>query len=528
MSSTYKTTPCQQRSFITFPTFFRGAAVAFAFVSIGASAAEEDKRAVMFERVDVVEFAEKEIPEFFQRTEITDLKNRSIKGKWVSIDRANQKVKFQREDGQEYDIGFDQLSPRDRRYAELETGWLWQIDPLPTPIDLINEDILGFDSMDETHVHLRCVHPNDPSIPYVPKFQINLLTAKDRALIKEKTGREIKVLPRPEPDGNRRAWNYPKALFGHQVPKFSEGYYPATMRLMRKTYSPEEMVDAVRTRTMNSSFIHEYYEQKHEEAEPKKKTGTKSLAEVLVILGKAPSPVNEEKSIKPIFKKLNVEIYEEKVPRDPAEPERFERNGRSVLAQPGVPIDGELQAYFFIAQYMRLATGKPRIPLASQLDNTPYRFTGVDYTTAGQKIEFTAEQRRKHYHTSDILPGIEKTFGYKAWKVFSPEKMRSYLKPGEAVRDIYDQINYELIRNHIRKGMPVYGRVKQGENIHRATQLVITGFKAQRDKPLMIEAIAITGSYWGNDPNVGEYEIAETTIPASELDTLTVTYLELP
>ncbi len=491
---------------------------------------EEVKRAYMFERTDYVNLADKEIPEFHKRKEITDTQKRTIKGEWISIDRKNKTVKFRRTDGKEFDLLIVNLAPHDRRYAELETGCLWQIDPLPTPVDLIQEDILAFIEMDDTHVHLRYVNPNDPSKPYESKFQVNLLTDKDRAIIKQKTGREFPVMPRPAPDGNRRYWKYPRAIFGHEVPKFTPSYYPATLRLMRKTYTPEDMVDAMRTRTMTSAYIHEFYQLQYDGADSAKKSGAKSLADILKIIGETPSPLTEEKSIKANITKFKLALYEEKVPRDPAEPERFIREDRSIFAQPGVPIDGELQAFHFMGQYMRLASNKPKIPLATLLENTKQQFTGVGYTSGGQTITFPPEQRRKLYSSNDILTGIDKTYGFKGWKIFIPEKFRTYHKPGEATQEFFEQLTCELIRQNIRDGKPVYARKRGSETEHRShgTQLVITGFKVEPGKPLTFEAISIKGSIWGNDSETGEYQIAETTVPITEVDSMTVTFLEVP
>jgi len=114
--------------------------------------------------------------------------------------------------------------------------------------------------------------------------------------------------------------------------------------------------------------------------------------------------------------------------------------------------------------------------------------------------------------------------------VFFPEKMRNHLRPGQAMRDFFDQLNIELIRQHIRNGIPVYARKKINKTDHRShgTQYVITGFKAEVDKPLMFEVISIKGSIWDSDPDTGEYQITETMIPESELDTTFVAYLEIP
>jgi len=500
-----------------------------AFIATTNTHAEEEKRCVMFERTDLVNLDSTAVPVSFQRTEITDAQGRKIQGQWVAIDRKSKMVKFRRTDGKEFDIPMASLSAIDRRYAELETGYVWQIDPMPTPVDIVKEDIMSFESMDDTHVHLRCVFPKDPSVRYVPEFQINLLTDKDRALIKQKTGRELPVLPRPQPDHASRAWNYPRPLFGHEVPEFTPAYFPATLKLMRATYTPQEMLDAVRVRTWNTSFIHEYFRQKFDEAEDNQKSGTKSLADILEIIGSEPSPANEAKSLKSVITKLKLMPYSEKVPRDPAEPLRFIRDGRSILSQPGVPIDGELQAYFFMAQYLRLSSNKPAIPLATLLENTPYRFTGVGQIIDGKQTDVPPEQRRKFYPRENILPGIEKTFGYKGWKVFAPV-VKSYLKPDDAELAFLGQLTAELIRQQIRNGCPVYARkiAKDQSPEVNGTQLIITGFTAQAGKPLMFEAISIKGSIWGNDPYTGEYDVAEASLPESEVMPSSVTFLEKP
>ena len=490
---------------------------------------DQEKRSFMFERFEHVGLVDKEIPEFHKRDQVTDTQGRSIKGQWIAIDRKNNKVKFRRTDGKEYDIDMANLAPQDRRYAELETGYFWQMDPPPTPIDIIKEDILAFDSMDATHIHLRCVNPNDPSILYVPKFQLNMLTSRDRALIKEKTGKDVPILPRPKPDGSTFGWKYPRPVFGHQVPKFTPSYFSATLGLMHQTFSLQEMVDSVRARTLTSAFIHEFFQFKWDEAEPEKKLGTKPLADILKILGETPSPEVETKSIKPKIAELKLSPYEEKVPRDPAQPLRFIRGDRSILSQPGIPIDGELQAYQFIAQFLRLSANQPRIPLATLLENTKQSFTGVGHIIDGRQTDVPPEQRRKFYMNHDILPGIEKTHGYKGWRVFVPLYQTQSRAEGLELEFIH-QWTLELIRQHIRKGSPVYARMNayNQEMRNNGTQLVIIGFKAEKGKPLMFETIGIKGSLSGGDTNIGEYQVTEAFIPESEVATSTVTFLEVP
>lgn len=489
----------------------------------------DDKRAIMFERGDLVNLEGKGIPDLHKRTQITDIQSRSIKGEWIAIDRKSQKVKFRRTDGKEFDISMANLAPSDRRYAELETGILWQLDPPPTEIGIIQEEILGFESMDEKYVHFHVVNVKDPSVPTRRFYRIDQLTEKDRLLIKQKTGRELVVLPNSSPDKNNPGLKHnSRLIFGHEVPEFKASYYPATIELMGKTYSPQEIVDAVRTRTMTGAFIHEYYNSSYEEAQENERNGTKSLAKVLEIIGDVPSPPTEVKSIKPLIAKHKLTLYEEKVPRDPAEPQRFIKGDRSIFAQPGVPIDGELQAIHYMCQFHHLSANKPKVSLVTLLENTKQNFTGMGYTSNGQRFVFPTEQRRKIYHSPDVAEGIEKSHGYTAWKIFVLPRNYHYHRENETLRKFFITLNSELIRKHIRDGKPVYARKAKSkdEEPKHGTQLVITGFKAEQGKPLMLECISIKGSIYGNDSYTGEYEIKETTLLETELDGLSVVFLE--
>ena len=96
--------------------------------------------------------------------------------------------------------------------------------------------------------------------------------------------------------------------------------------------------------------------------------------------------------------------------------------------------------------------------------------------------------------------------------------------------DFYNQLTIELIRHQIRHGKPVYARKKisETESQINGTQLVITGFKAETGKPLMLEALGIKGSIWANDPETGEYKISETMIPEADLETFIVMFLDEP
>jgi hypothetical protein len=482
----------------------------------------EEKRAVMFERTDYVSLEGKTIPELHKRSKISDSQNRSIEGEWVSIDRKNKKVKFRRTDGKEFEIGMDNLSSRDRRYAELETGNLWEIDNL-SEFGIIREQIIGFESMDDKHVRLYMKNVNDPSAPLNKFFPIDQLTEKDRALIKEKTGRDLVVPDKP-------AVQYsPSLVFGRPVPKYERQYFVATMSLINLTFTPKEMADSVITRTMTSAFIHQYYNSSYEEADEREKIYGKPLADVLKIIGEEPSPLTEQQSIKPLIAKHKLALYEEKVPRDPAEPERVTKDGRTVYSQPGVPIDGELQALHFMAQLVRVSVGKPKVALATLLENTNQGITVMKRKKgAGAKAALAPEQRRKFYYTPDVLEGIEKSHGFKAWRIFVLDRDRHHHRQEGAVRTFFEQLTHELIRKNIRDGKPVYVRKMNDKTEPKThgTQLVITGFKAEAGKPVIYEAISIKGSIHDNDPYTGEYEVTETTLPETELDCLSAVFLD--
>lgn len=488
----------------------------------GLAQPEEAKRAVMFERTDYVSLEGKTIPELHKRSKITDIQSRSIEGEWIAIDRKNQKVHFRRTDGKKFDITMANLAPGDRRYAELETGNLWEIDNL-SEFGIIREQIIGFESMDDKHVRLYMENVNDPSAPLNKFFPIDQLTEKDRALIKEKTGRELVVPDKP-------AVQYsPSLVFGRPVPKYERQYFVATMSLINLTFTPKEMADSVITRTMTSAFIHQYYNSSYEEADEREKKNGKPLADVLKIIGEEPSPLTEQQSIKPLIAKHKLALYEEKVPRDPAEPERVTKDGRTVFSQPGVPIDGELQALHFMAQLVRVSAGKPKVALATLLENTNQGITVMTRKKgAGAKTALAPEQRRKVYSTPDVLEGIEKSHGLKAWRVFVLDRDKHHHRKEGAVRMLFEQLTHELIRKNIRDGKPVYIRKLSDKNDPRThgTQLVITGFKAEAGKPVVYEAISIKGSIRSDDPYTGEYEVTETTLPETELDCLSAVFLD--
>jgi hypothetical protein len=518
-----KTHPIKSKR--TSPDIANPIAVAILSTSLivtGLAQPEQEKRAIMFERVDHVSLEGKEIPDLHKRTEITDSQNRSIKGEWVAIDRKNRKVKFRREDGKDFEIGMDNLSSRDRRYAELENGILWQIDN-PDEIGIIREKIIGFESMDEKNVHFYIENSDDPSIPMRKFYRIDQLTDRDRDLIKEQTGRELVVPEKP-------AVHYNSSLiFGQPVPKYERRYFVATIGFMGITFTPKEMADSVITRTMTSAFIHEYYNSSYIEAEDREKKNSKPLADVLRIIGEEPSPLTEARSIKPLIAKHKLSLFEEKVPRDPAQPERITKDGRTVYSQPGVPIDGQLQALHFMVQLVRLSSGKPKVALASLLENTNHGITVMTRRKgAGANVVPAADQRRKIYSTPDVMQGIEKAHGIKPWRIFILDRDLHHHRKEGGLFLFFQQLTGELIRNQIRDGKPVYVRKLSEENAPRThgTQLVITGYKAEAGKPVMYEAISIKGSTHDNDPYTGEYEVTETTLPETELDCLSAVFLD--
>lgn len=101
----------------------------------------------MFDLPDVVNLAEKNIPDDYKRQKITDTKGRSIPGEWLVIDRENKIVKFKREEGKEVEIPFATLSETDRRFAELETGYAWTLTvPFGLRVEEFTPEKLGEDS----------------------------------------------------------------------------------------------------------------------------------------------------------------------------------------------------------------------------------------------------------------------------------------------------------------------------------------------------------------------------------------------
>ena len=456
----------------------------------------------MFKRTDIVTLHDKQIPEEYKRTQIIDAKGRILKGDWLEIDRKSKVVKFRRADGKEFEIVFADLSERDRRYAELETGYAWNIGEKPlVPMNLIffypkehehtspisievnanfKDEISAAEMVGKDTVRVTVKHgkPRSEELTKTTNLPVNLLTENDRAVIKAATNLDVPVFPRPAWSKEyANYWVHSEYHFGEPMPTFKPGHGYGNISIfttawagMCEQFTPEEIYDHIRVRTLTSDFIFKYYDyliQKQNENGQGKSNNTKSLEEVMRMVADAEAP-KERVSLKADIEKSGVKLFEEKTPSEEA--------GKPQFGLPnGPPLDGELQAYHFIAQYIAVTNGKAKIPFANTFKNSTIRQIRRGNHAAG-------------YLSFDDYPhAIEKTFGVKYWYI-----LRLASVSGRA--NLEDLLTWKMIRHHIRHKQPVFIGQENG-------YAILTGFTAESGKETTYDAIMLDGAHGILDAN---------------------------
>lgn len=372
----------------------------------------------MFERTDVVTLHDKQIPDEYKRNRITDSKGRVLEGDWLEIDRKQKIVKFRRKDGKPFDIAFGELCENDRRYAELETGLMWDIgEKPPVPHNLIipypkdqhgfppvqialnsftNDQIIKAELAGEETVRVTVKHVSPSkkeSTETTTDLPIEYLTTSDRETIKKATNIDVPVIPRPAwTKENSKYWvswdpkEYADGVRGRgriqyqfyePMPVFRPEHTISFMKRqmpvfitawsgMNKQFTLDEIYDHLRVETLTSDFIYKYSAYLHQQKQQdNRRAPKKSLPEIMQMLADA-EPTKERVSLKPKIDQLKVKPFEEKTPTElPGKTKVGEANG--------LPLDGRLQGYFYIAQYLHVSKGKAKESLVNLLSNMEIR-----------------------------------------------------------------------------------------------------------------------------------------------------------
>ncbi len=481
---------------------------------------EDDQSKVwpMFRRMDVVTLHDKQIPDEYKRYRITDSKGRVLEGEWLEIDRKNKIVKFRRTGGKEFDIPFAELCEIDRRYAELETGYLWDIGEtppvphnliIPTPKDHLdfppeqivinsftNDQIIKAEMVGEETVRVTVKHVSPTkkeSTETATDLPVKYLTASDRDMIKKATNLEVPVVARPawtkenykywvswDPkeytDGKRGRGRIqyhfyePTPVFRpEQTFTFMNRPMPVFVTAwggMTKQYSTDEIYDHLRVKTLTSDFIYKYSDYLRQQKQQGSRCAAyKSLQQVMEMLVDA-EPTKERVSLKAKIDKSAVKLFEEQTPTElPGKPKVGEPNGP--------PLDGRLQGYLYIAQYLHVSKGKAKIPLADFLSNMEIRQIGRGDGRAG----FLS------FDEDEIHKSLEKTFGLKAWSVpglYSGRQNRN-------LEDFNKLLSWKIVRQQIRNSQPVIVFKNEG-------YAIITGFTTEPGKETTYDAYMLDGA----------------------------------
>lgn len=478
----------------------------------------------MFKRTDIVTLHDKQIPDEYKRTSITDTKGRILKGDWLEIDRKSKVVKFRRTDGKEFEIAFADLCERDRRYAELETGYAWNIgekppvpknliffhpkdqtirSPINVVINTITKDEISTAELvgkDTVRVTVKYGKPRTEELTKTTDLPVNLLTENDRAVIKAATNLEVPVLPRPAwSKENAKYWVDQEVRnengqtvysgiiyhFGEPMPTFKPEHVSGDIPIfttawagMNKQFTPEEIYDHLRVKTLTSDFIYKYCN--YQSQITKFKWNLKRpLAEVMQMLADT-EPTKERVSLKADIKKSGVVLFEEKTPS--------EEVGKPKHGLNGPPLDGKLQAYHFIAQYKSVTSGKAKSPLSALLKNL-----------AVMEIGRQGEPNFLSFLDFAIYEAIEKTFGFKIWAA-------PYFGSGRSEDICKDIFTWKVIRHHLRHNQPVF----VGQNNGYA---ILIGFTTEPGKEATYDAIMLDGAKRVTDASTTNlpYKVHEKT-----------------
>jgi len=480
---------------------------------------EEDQSKVwpMFRRMDVVTLHDKQIPDEYKRNRITDSKGRVLEGDWLEIDRKQKIVKFRRKDGKPFDIAFGELCERDRRYAELETGLMWDIGEkppvphnliIPSPKDRLdfppeqivmnsftNDQIIKAEMVGEETVRVTVKHispTKKESTETATDLPVKYLTASDRDMIKKATNLEVPVVERPawskenskywvswDPkeyaDGKRGRGRIqyhfyePTPVFmpehtftfmNRQMPVFITAWGG-----MNKQFTLDEIYDHLRVKTLTSDFIYKYSEYRHQQKQQgSRRAPYKSLPEVMKMLADA-EPTKERVSLKPKIDQSKVKPFEEKTPTElPGKPKVGEPNG--------LPLDGRLQGYFYIAQYLHVSKGKAKESLADLLSSMEIRQIG----------RYNGKPGFLSFDDDEIHKGIEKTFGYKTWSI--PSFYNGW--QNRNLEEFHRLLSWKIVRQQIRNNQPVLIYKNDGFAI-------LTGFTSEPGKETTYEAYMLDG-----------------------------------
>jgi hypothetical protein len=472
----------------------------------------------MFKRTDVVTLHDKQIPDEYKRNRITDTKGRVLEGDWLEIDRKQKIVKFRRKDGNQFDIAFGDLCANDRRYAELETGYQWNTGEkppvphnliIPSPKDRLdqppeqialnafaNDHIIAAKMIGEETVQVTVKHDKPKATgetSTTTDLPVKYLTASDREMIKNATNLDVPVIARPAwTKENSKYWvsweNVPLAdgrtgrsriqyQFYEPMPTFKPEHVAGRIPMfitvwaqMNAQYSLEEIYDHLRVKTLTSDFIFKFCNYRQQlnlnERRSDKPKNEKTLAEVMKMLADV-EPTQEKVSLTAKIEKSGLKLFDEKTPSEEVGKPKF-GNANSL------PLDGHLQSYYFIAQYLNLANGKPKVPFANFFGNVTTRPIGRSGGGATGFLSFDMDE---------VYKRIEKTFGIKPWSI--PNFDNGWQKRN--LREFHDLLAWKLIRYHLRHNQPVFV-------YHEKGYAILTGYTIEPGKETTYEAIMLDGA----------------------------------
>ncbi|MBT8036817.1 MAG: hypothetical protein KJO21_04660 [Verrucomicrobiae bacterium] len=262
-----------------------------------------------------------------------------------------------------------------------------------------------------------------------------------------------------------------------------ETLFDLALNQFLKAYTAEEIFNHLQVRTLNTAFIHEYLDWKSNNEEPASKIfdakHIRNIAEIMPQLGVEPQ--TESISLKQRIDKTGLKPYEEKAPNKPLGQEKKQGHGQ--------PIDGKMQAYHFVAQYIGMSKGRPKVryldflreSLESNSQTYQIRPGFYSYDWHGRPLEAVKKSHQAKYWQADPVISIFYNDRYNFRDYLNERITRQFLRTNKPV----------VI--HL-KNPGVFGTPPDAQEGHA----IVTGFSRKHGKTTY-EAIIINGpAYLGS------------------------------
>ncbi len=312
------------------------------------------------------------------------------------------------------------------------------------------------------------------------------LSAGDRRYAELETGIHTDIYTK---DGKR-----------HEKP-IAYTYMRAWIDKLQASYTPEEILDHLRCRTITSAFVYEFEDdffKANPKAEPELRYARLKNIELRswkTVMLPPPSATelnpNERVSLKANIQKLGIRPFEETI--EPG----VNRNTKKPMMSPA---DGLLQAWLFAVNYKALTQGKSKLKLSEVLKKSESLNHSWLYES---------------YYLDGLEEIISTNYGWKKWTLWSPQidtdDNRNKRWLGMRTGPVRLALLREIAKQRLRDNQLTVTELRDSEyfkeNGSPATNIemifVLTGFTREKGKETTYDGIVIEGSrahVWDGGP----------------------------